>query len=434
MLVKSIWLILISLYLYQFILIYKYSVDIPFKDDWLYLKPGFPLCLPEHFNLKWLFAKVTEHNIVITNLMTWVNFKLFGIDYIKQKIVNYMIFGILLLAILHFKNRIIGSGNFRTFPAFLIFLLSPIAVENHSWAFQSQIHLVLLFFVLMLTYMSGKLLSAGETVKFLLVSILAIYSFAAGVILALTCLFFRNLQVLSLIVSGNSGRRNGLQNVATCTLIIGGAVALWYSGNENPAFLPQKIWPDDPLFWEYFLNMLSFGFGVDSQNLIAGIFFLLLATLPLLLFSVDREKRLDPAVLSISAAIFAVLTALLAITIGRAGFGYGYAKTSRYVEITFMLVPFTAMAWWLLLKNPVVRHLLVSFLWAVCFIGYLDNWTPSQYIEAYNDDKATLDCVTNYYRLGGDVQCQEYITPAHYENARKLGIHFTRQLWPSQNH
>jgi len=343
-----------------------------------------------------------------------------------------MIFGTLLLAILHFKNRIIGNDNFRTFPAFLIFLLSPIAVENHSWAFQSQIHLVLLFFVLMLVYMSGKLLSAGETVKFLLVSILAIYSFAAGVILALVCLFFRNLQILSLIASDNSGRRKWLQNAAACTFIIGGVVALWFSGNEKPAYIPQRIWPDDPVFWDYFLNMLSFGFGVDSQGLISGVFFLLLSILPLFLFCIDRKKRLDPAVLSISAAIVAVLTALLAITFGRADFGY--AKTSRYVEITFMLVPFTAMAWWLLLKDSAAKHLFITFFWTACFFCYLDNWTPSQYIEAYNADKATLDCVTNYYRLGGDVECQEYITPAHYENARKLGIHFTRQLWSPPNH
>ena len=422
-LVKGSWLTLIALYVYQFVLIYKYSVDIPFKDEWVYFKPGHPLRLPESLNLNWLFTRISEHTIVMTNLLTWLNFKMFGLDFFKQKIFNFIIFGVLLLAMIRLKDRIIGRSSFRIFPAFLFFLLSPIAVENHTWGFQSQIHLVLLFFVLMLIYMKDERLSAVGTTIFLSASILAIYSFAAGVILALICLIFRNLHIVSLIAKNEIGKRAGLLNAATCSVIIGGIIALWFTGYEKPDYIPPGIWPTEAAFWDYYLNMLSFGFGFDSQNLLPGVIFLILSLLPVVLLF---TRRLDADVICISAAIIAVLAVLASISFGRASLGG--AKTSRYVEISFLLIPFVAMAWWLPLKSSLAKNLVLSLLWISCFCSYLDNWIPSLYLEVYRSDRSTFDCVSNYYRFGGDALCQEYwITPAHLENARDLNINFTRQ-------
>jgi len=365
-------------------------------------------------------------SIATTNLLNWINFKLFNLNYTVQKVINYLIYGVLLLTIIHLKNKVIGRGNFRTFPAFIFFLLSPIAVENHSWAFQSQIHFVLLFFVLMLAHMHENVFSSKETAIFLAASCLALYSFAAGALFVLTCLAFRNLQTISLLTADKAERQKRVRNAVTCTLIMGGVSALWFLGYEKPDFLPPRTWPNEIAFWDYFLNTLSFGFGVDSLNLYIGIIFLILVIAPLCFFVADHKKYLKPDVLCISAGIIAVIAVIMSVSFGRANIGY--PKTSRYVEISFMLIPFTAMAWWLLLRNSPFQKALLFFLWMACFIGYLDNWTPAQYLEAYNADRYTLDCVTNYYTAGGDAACQDhYITPAHLEYARKLKVNFARR-------
>lgn len=421
------WFILVALYLYQFYLICTYSVDIPFKDEWLYLKPGYPLSLPEKLTLSWLFARVSEHTIVMTNVMTWINFKLFGLDFFKQKIINYMLFGVLLYAIIRFKDSILGKDSFRMFPAFLFFLLSPVATENHSWAFQSQIHLVLIFFTLMLIYMKSERLAAVETVIFIAVSVLAIYSFAAGVVLALLCLIFRNLHIVSLIAAEKVERRTGLIHIAASIVIIGGFIAIWFKGYKKPDYIPPGVWPSEMAFWDYFLNMLSFGFGFDTQNMLIGAFLLAFALLPALLLLANTTMRLDLDVLCTSAAILAVLAVMVSISFGRASIGD--AKTSRYVEISFMLIPFISMAWWLLLKRSPAKNLILSLLWTSCFCSYLDNWPPNLYREAYFSDKNTLDCISNYFKHSGDAACQEYwITPAHLENAKRLKIHFIQSL------
>jgi len=423
-LVKLAWIILFALYLYQFVLIYKYSVDIPFKDEWVYLKPDHPLRLPESFNLVWLFARISEHNIVATNLLTWINYKTFGLDYYKQKIINYIIFGILLLLVIRLKNIVIGKNHFRLFPMFLLFLLSPIAVENHTWAFQSQIHLVLIFFLLMLICLRNNSFEATTTLLFITASVMAIYSFAAGVILALVCLFFRDLQVIRVVAKDTRSGQKALLNAVFCTIVIGVVVALWFKGYKRPDHVPPGVWPNELAFWDYFLNLLSFGFGFDTQNLLPGAFFLILALFPLLAFLSDRKRRLEPDVICVSAAMIAMIAVLMSISFGRASIGD--PKTSRYAEMSFMLVPLFAMAWWLLLKNSAAKNFFLSLIWISCFCSYLDNWSPALYRETYHSDRATLDCVHNYFRTGGDAACQEYwITPAHLEKAKNLNIHFT---------
>lgn len=422
--VKLAWILLVVLYLYQFVLIYKYSVDIPFKDEWVYFKPDHPLQLPETFNLNWLFARISEHNIVSTNILTWVNYKIFGLDYYKQKIINYIMFAILLLLVIRLKNSIIGIDRFQLFPMFLIFLLSPIAVENHTWGFQSQIHLALIFFLLMLICLRKNSLETTTTLLFITASVMAIYSFAAGVILALVCLFFRDLQVIVSVAKAPRAGQKTLLNAAFCTIVIGVAVTLWFKGYKRPDFVPPGVWPNEMAFWDYFLNLLSFGFGFDTQNLLPGAFFLIFSLFPVLAFSSDSKRRFEPDVICVSAAIIALLAVLLSISFGRASIGD--PKTSRYAEISFMLVPLIAMAWWLLLKNSTAKNLFLSLLWISCFCSYLDNWSPALYRETYHSDRTTLDCVNNYFQTGGDAVCQEYwITPAHLEKAKNLKIHFT---------
>ena len=426
-LVKTSWLILIVLFLYQFALVCTYSVDVPFKDEWTYLSPHHPLTLPENLTLNWLFARILEHTIVVTNIMTWINFKMFGLDLYKQKIINYVLFGILLALLIHYKNRLIGRNNFRMFPAFLFFLLSPIAVENHSWAFQSQFHLVLIFFLLMLGNLQSGRLSAANTAIFIFVSILAIYSFAAGVIMAAVCLVFRNMLLIQSVVADKCTKRNGLLHAAAGMIFIGGTIIYWFQGYERPKIIPPRSWPVSFEFWDYFLNLLSFGFGFDTQSILPGILVLILTVLPICLFIIDRKRRFNPGVQSLNAGLIAVLAVSISIAIGR--IGVSSPKTSRYVEITFMLVPLVSMAWWLLLENSKAKYVFLLFLWSSCFFSFLDNWKPTLYLEAYQTDMATLDCIRNYYTFGGDAVCQEFwVTPAHLEKARRLNIHFMRQI------
>ena len=70
-----------------------------------------------------------------------------GWDIAQQQFINYLKFGGLVLSILVFARKYERDIPTWLFFGFGIFSLSPIAIENHTWGFQTQWHLVLLFLI-----------------------------------------------------------------------------------------------------------------------------------------------------------------------------------------------------------------------------------------------------------------------------------------------
>ena len=138
--VRLIWLGLVVIYMMQFFAIWHYSVDLPFWEEWDYFLPH---ALPRGLSSEWLLGFENYHRVIPTKLMAWLNYRLFGLDFTLQKLVNYLIFGCLLVLVAKLKQAIAGKESFKIFPVFLLFMISPIAFENHANSYQSQIHLVL---------------------------------------------------------------------------------------------------------------------------------------------------------------------------------------------------------------------------------------------------------------------------------------------------
>jgi hypothetical protein len=427
---RSVVLVLLALYTIQLIFIYKYSIDIPFKDEWIYFSTDQDLCLPEHFTAKWLFSRFIEHSYAMINLVIWLNYKLLGLNYFAQKIINYLIFGLLLLTIVRVKEKLIGKTEFRFFPVFLIFLLSPLAAENHTWAFQSQIHFALLFFVLMLMSMAQESITLRETGLFILLAALSINSFAAGVVFAIVCLMMRNIKLSRAIVTGSTSARNGLINIVTSTLLVAAVIAFWFQGYQKSDMMPVRVWLNEAAFWSYFFNLLSLGFGMVTRNPLPGSCCLVFTLLPVALLLSSQRTRWQTPVLCTSTAIIGVLAVLMSITIGRAGM-IGNILPSRYAEIGFILIPFVALAWWLFLRSVLWRQAVMSLFWLFCFCVFYDKWTPSLYWYAWKTDIGTKVCVDYYYRGIGNGKCQEFwVDPETLEYAKKMKIRFTRAVIP----
>ncbi|MCH7477833.1 MAG: hypothetical protein IIA14_07005 [SAR324 cluster bacterium] len=134
-----------------------------------------------------------------------------------------------------------------------------------------------------------------------------------------------------------------------------------------------------------------------------------------------------------AVAIVGLLTALAAISLGRAGFGPGRAKSSRFFETSVMLVPFTAPAWahFLREKPRFRRRMLIAF-WIVCFLAFVPDWAK---IKVYRQNgearRQGLTCIEEFYRRGGAGLCPE-ITPvplaSMLEQARELNLSFYGKL------
>ena len=178
---RGCWLLVLSVYLAQLLAIWQYSADLPFWEEWEYFLPE---GLPNGLSWDWLFNFAGYHRVVPTKLMAWLNLQLFGLDFKLQKLFNYFIFVGLLLTLVSLKNRMIGKKEFMLFPAFLLFLLSPIMYENHSNSYQSQIHLVLIFTLMAMFHVYDDSFRAKSVAVFLICLVAAINTFSAGMTIA----------------------------------------------------------------------------------------------------------------------------------------------------------------------------------------------------------------------------------------------------------
>lgn len=440
---RVLWLTVFALIGYQFSLIYRYSVDVPYFDEWVYFKSG---ALINGLNLKWLFSFHFEHRIVFTYLLAWLNLKLFHLNFVVQTIFNFFIFIGLLLLFYQFLRKYFTKEGSLFLPAFMIFLLSPLNWENHIWGFQSQIHLGLLFSIIALQFAFDlkKLLRA--TFIFTVFTLFAIYSFSSGLVLALVCLIIRSIYLGISIKDKLIGSVAGYISIATGWVLVGVGVGFWfkgyfepgrgallkimgepgnyYYGYLDPGTLPLTL-PSQKEFWVFFMNVLSLGFGFESENVVPGVVILFITIAPTIMLLTDCKRRSEAYTWQLIAIITFLILTLAAISMGRAG--YSLSKHSRYAEFGMFLIPAVSAAWWVVLRSARGKILFLSVFWIACFVSFADHWSADKYLEMKQIKLSMKDSIENYYRGVGDGYFME-ANPEALDNARKLGVSFTKSV------
>jgi hypothetical protein len=424
------WVPVAALYLYQLLNIRRYAVDIPYWDEWEYFRPD---ALPAGFTWQWLFKFHNEHRIVPTKLMAWLNLEFFGLDFVLQQLVNFVLFGCLLAAVYFLARRVTGDDRFSVFPLFLVFLLSPLNYANHLWAFQSQFHLVLLFGMLALGSAFPERVGWSEAIKFSLLTILAIYSFSAGPVFAIV---FAGCFLVYVFAANRQQRvtaRDALLAVAIVVGFLGAGLVCWFHGYVKPPLHPELVYPVTARFWSFFLSLTGLGFGYTpaeaSTGWIMGALCLVSVLLPVVALLLNKKTRWQPGTWTVATGIAAILALLAAIAMGRADLEL--PGEPRYNEFAFMLIPLAALAWWQAAPQGRIRLVALSLLWLLCSGGYLDKWSFDVYREVQQQRTGASECIAGYYLGQGDGNCpMSYDVPLNnfLDRAKQLRINFVRKL------
>lgn len=419
------WITVAAVYLMQFVAVWRYSVDVPFWEEWEYFLPQ---GLPRGLSWDWLFSFAGYHRVVPTKLMAWVNLKLFGLDFKLQKLFNYLLFGGLIGTLVILKNRIIGRQEFILFPAFLLFLLSPIAYENHSNSYQSQIHLLIIFALIALIHMYADGGAARSSLFFLVAIAAAINTFSAG--MTMTAVLFPCWAGFIFYQMQTRGfRRKGALLLMAGIGMVSFTALSWLFSYRQPSDCTW-ISPFTGLFWDTFLNLVSFGFGIEKEHPVPGLLCLAVVLLPLALLWKDRAARREKGVWLVTTAILLFLAFLATIAVTRAVF-VGTSKASRYAEFGLMLIPLASIAWWLALRNPVRRYAVLLVFWLACFITFRDDWSFSPYREGSQMDAFVLESLDDYTAGRGDGSfpwTHPKPLPPFFAGAAGLDVKFTRQF------
>ncbi len=426
---RGVLLLLILLYFYQYGYLWSYSVDLPYWEEWEFFEPA---ALQSGLTFEWLFRHfgTNQQVVVFTKLMAWLDFKLFSLDFVKLKLMNYLVFGLFLVALMKFARQVCGEG-FKFLPLFMLFLVSPIAYEAHAASFQSGEIFVMLFSMGMLCYSFPERHDYRHAAVFSICALCAIFSMHTGVVVAAVLLACRAVYVAVKVKRKESPPQEALVNLLLSGFITLAGIIYWLAGFRKPASsLPAWLLPTESKFWDQFFNLLAFGFGFDTPNPLPGVLILLFLLLPVMLLFTNSATRWQRSTWQIVAAILALLVLVAMITFGRGNYG-GSIKLSRYTVYITPLIPLGALAWWLVLHGRKEMLVVLTLFWLLCCSAFADNWSYGIYRDLKQMDIMTLECVESYSSGRGDGNCPDtHAVPigGFFDNARKLDINFTRQF------
>ena len=417
----------------QVVYIVKNAVNVPFLDEWEAINKGGILV---NQTVSQLFAQHNEHRIVTTKLLTLSLYYFDGWNLVTHQAINFVIYGLLIIVLSFVVKRSTPEMPSWILLAFILFTLTDVSRENHAWGFQSQFHFALLFLFLSIYFLFNNAQDWKKILGGAVFSVLSIYSFSSGLVEGLIVLFGYGAFKLIRIRAGNDGKR-GILQLAVVSIIIGGAIALYFVGYVKPENHPPYTFPYQKLFWTYFLNLLSGGFGYQIVNILPGSLIFFFVIIPLIGLIKREGFRLSTEKWVLLISTLAILASLVSITIGRAEFGKGHSKASRYSEITVMLIPLSVALWTVFLneKEKLKTYFLAGF-WFFCLFSFSTYWNFSAaYFQISLERRQGLECVNDYYKNGGKAECPTlYPFPLaeRLDFVRDLPISFRREP-PLQN-
>lgn len=420
----------IAIYSIHFWLVLQNSVNVPYWDEWGILEPD---ALPAGFTLRWIVVQANEHRIVLTKLLSWGLFYVNGHNHVLSMVITYALYGVLLACIVLFARKMVPHLPLWVILAFIVFLLTPINWENNFWGFQSTFRFALLFPVLASYFLFSESQTGLRLALGAVMSVLATYSFFSGLVaICIIIVVFACFKVSrALSVSGSERRVEYAQLVGVVTTVLI-FIGLYFIDYRITPHQHKLALPNEAVFWKFFTNLVSWGFGFETHSVVLGALCLLLVLAPIALHVWYKRLHVTGSSWAIYAVSLSMLVVLASIASGRAHLSPS-AKISRYAEFGMMLVPFTAFAWAVLLKDRpnLKKYALVGF-WVFCCLGFSYKWLwfPVYAVER-NSRQQGVECIKSYYQHGGQAFCPTVHfepMPGLLDDAKRLNFSFYREI------
>ncbi len=399
-----------ALFIFHLYVIHKYAVEIPVIDDWAMFRPDRPAKL----SAAWLLdtsntrPTPTEHVIATEKLFVWLQYQLNSWNYSLNLVLNFVIFGLWLAWMVYFEHEAVPDLSLSIKLLFIVFLLSPIDWFNHFMATQTCYLFYLIFFSLGVHLLFKDTQHWWHIVTGSLLGVLSIFSLASGVgscaVLLIAFGIFKLARLYSLNDAG-SRVREGAQLAVTVALIGGGLIA-WVAQYATPAHV-ELTFPNHLRFWQFFLNLVSFGFGIQRLSSPWGAFCLLIVLIPVAGIIWKRKGRLRGIEWACLVLVASIFVNAGEIALGRAyQDGVAGSKVVRYVEFMLPLIPLSMIAWAIMLRGRErLRTVIVGGLFAMCLLTFANDWSFAIYKYEGLRRIEGRACVKDYYKGTGDGRC-----------------------------
>lgn len=404
------WMTLILAGIYNFYLVYKYAVNIPFWDEW----DNFPTN-----NIFTWFEFRNEHKIVFTQMLNQISYAIDGWNIRHLIMFNWFVYaftiGVLYKIVSNYCN------NCPVLPLFFIPLFTSSTADNNLWAFQNQFHFTILFGLLAVWFGFVRNNGTKDKLLFWICIILSIFSqnfpFSFGILLIyLTQDFIFYLKTKDI---------NYLKSAILSIVIYTTIILTFFIGYNNSEHGFQLVLPNKILFWKFFIIYLSF--LLLGKNLICAISTIFYIELLFIYFLIEIKNK-STKNLGLYAIINASIFSLLAITVGRAYLG---DLTARYFEIVAILIPASLAIFYNIFcctKKIYLKILLIGFVFGIA-VNYSHCFNSTFYKMTNDSRNIAKDCITGYYQGKNNGFCNfaypKYM-PDKLEKAKTMNFSFTR--------
>jgi hypothetical protein len=380
------------------------AVDVPFWDDWCWFPKG---------SLAWIFAFDNEHRCVPTRVLLTMQFAINGWNIRTGIIINFILFGITLLAYVRFL-----LFYAKYVPKWSIFLLSicvlsPLAMEVHHWGIGSAWHFPVLFAILGAWQLFHPDVRMTRDIVGALLLVFCLYSVGSGLILSFsiiaTWIVFR--AGLSTKESDIQPMKVTLARMSPAMGIYLVALVLWFYGYKKISAHGEPAGPWTSHFWNFLGVMLQNSFAFPRRVSLYAPWIGYLVLIPYLFipscYFMGRQvfsRRKIPAAVAALVALNVGLLGVAALTsYGRGNFPIGYTNSGRYLIFLLYTIPVSAILWaelltpWKILRNAWIVFSCISFL------GLQVRLIPSfaQYNSNMISRNEHLRLIRGYYENGG---------------------------------
>ncbi len=376
-------------------------VDVPHRDDWQLLSSSLrDSSLP----LEWLFQTHNEHFILSTKILVLALYKLNAWDVSVHLMLNFVLFSLLLLLVLRICLKPLSRETYWLAYLSFIFPLSTLNWENHLWAFQTSIHSSLLFLGLCCWLTSSTRSRTG----FLLGGICAIAAplcFSAAYAASSAVALFLLVET----ISSRSMEQRGFRILLSC-LVFFATIAIFFSHFDasGEAIARAVALPHEKRFWQFLLNAISLGFGIETFSDSLGLLcasFCVIALCSALRQRAGVEKWQENR--SALMLLTAVLASLVAIAIGRGSQAdiEIWSKGSRYYEIASLLVPLCVSLLCANLRH-ISRSVMLFGVFLTTTIAHHNNYSFTHYYWTAEQKLEGRQCAVEFLFSNSQETCR----------------------------
>ncbi|BDA75738.1 hypothetical protein CAL7716_099040 [Calothrix sp. PCC 7716] len=337
--------------------VYIFGVNVPFWDEWV-LPSFFQKVISGHANILDFFAQHNEHRIFFPRILFLLN------SFISKWDVKIQMYLSILLVFVSFGNLYLISSKIKNKRQSLFyltnigtsfFIFSLTQWENWLWGFQVAFIIVNTCIISAISFLSiPQKMSINKKIVFAAACcFIASFSSAHGLLSWIALI--PNL----VLIEGNKKER--ISRIIVWMILFILSISIYLIGYEKPSFSPDVFyfWKEPFIAFQFLLIFLAAPFGsLVIPSIIIGAIILFNWLIFNILFIKNYNSSFAyEAAPWFSLGWFATLYALM-ITIGRAGWTFYVATTSRYTTTTVLL------------------YISLLQIWRIYISHYSHHWQP----------------------------------------------------------